>query len=72
MDTGAQVDVQLDCGGTMLLARITRLSRERLGIEPGMRVWAIVKSVGVDRTAGTAATRRDRTKPIEPDQMLIS
>ncbi len=61
IDAGAFVDVRLDCGGTMLLARITRLSRERLRIERGMRMWAVVKSVGVDRSSDNAR----RSEPAE-------
>ena len=49
-DTGPYVDVQLDCAGTVLLARITRMSRTRLAIGHGKKVWALVKSVSVERT----------------------
>lgn len=45
---GAQADVQLDCGGAKLVARITRASAARLGLEAGIPVFAIVKSVTVD------------------------
>jgi molybdate transport system ATP-binding protein len=41
-------DVQLACGPTRLVARITRASRIRLDLRPGMPVFAIVKSVTVD------------------------
>ncbi|HEX6957927.1 MAG TPA: molybdenum ABC transporter ATP-binding protein [Ferrovibrio sp.] len=47
--SGAMVDIRLDCGGDMLLARITRLSLERLGLAPGKRVYAMVKTVALDR-----------------------
>lgn len=43
----AQVLIRLDLGGTALLARITRYSRERLALQPGSRVWAQLKSVAV-------------------------
>jgi len=46
--TGAHVDVTLLCGPTQLVARITRSSAERLGIVPGVPVFAIVKAVTVD------------------------
>jgi molybdate transport system ATP-binding protein len=46
--TGAHVDVTLLCGPTQLVARITRSSAERLGIFPGVPVFAIVKAVTVD------------------------
>ncbi|BBK44465.1 molybdenum import ATP-binding protein ModC [Allostella vacuolata] len=45
---GAAVDVQLDCAGTALVARITRRSVEQLGLRPGRPVFAIVKSVAFD------------------------
>ena len=40
-----QVMVQLDVGGTPLLARITRRSSQRLGIAPGLPVYAQIKAV---------------------------
>jgi molybdate transport system ATP-binding protein len=45
---GPQVEVRLDCNGDALLARITRLSAERLGLEPGKTVYAMIKSVALD------------------------
>jgi len=47
------VDVRLDCGGEPVVARITRLSTERLKLAAGQPVFAIVKTVSVD-TAGAA------------------
>jgi molybdate transport system ATP-binding protein len=49
---GDQADVQLLCGATRLVARITGASRARLGLEPGVAAFAIVKSVTVEREAG--------------------
>ncbi len=46
---GASVDVQLDAGGTPLIARITRKSAATLGIAPGKPVFALIKAVAVDR-----------------------
>ncbi|MFB2550227.1 molybdenum ABC transporter ATP-binding protein [Ensifer soli] len=46
---GEEADVIVDCGGTMLTARITRLSRDLLALVPGLAVHAIVKSVALDR-----------------------
>ena len=46
---GASIDVQLDAGGTPLLARITRKSLAALAIEPGRQVHALIKAVAVDR-----------------------
>lgn len=39
--------VRLDADGTPLLARITRYSRDQLGLASGMQVWAQIKAVSV-------------------------
>ena len=47
--------VQLDMGGERLLARITRRSADTLGLVPGLRVHAVLKSVAVAQAdVGTA------------------
>jgi molybdate transport system ATP-binding protein len=46
---GPIVDIRLDCNGEALLARLTRYSVDRLGIAPGEHVFALVKSVALDR-----------------------
>jgi molybdate transport system ATP-binding protein len=46
---GPIVEVRLDCGGDTLLARVTRYSAERLAIAPGAQVFALIKSVALDR-----------------------
>lgn len=43
----AQVIVRLEAGGVPILSRITRKSAVQLGLEPGSRVWAQVKSVAL-------------------------
>jgi molybdate transport system ATP-binding protein len=43
----SQVIVDLDAGGAGLLARITKKSAVALGIRPGVKVYALVKSVAV-------------------------
>jgi molybdate transport system ATP-binding protein len=45
----AAVGVRLDCGGTILVAQITRLSAENLALAPGKPVHALIKSVSFDR-----------------------
>ena len=45
---GASVEVQLDCRGDVINARVTRYSAERLGLQPGMAVFALIKSVAID------------------------
>ena len=39
--------VQLDLGGQALLARVTRRSATALGLQPGLELFAVVKSVSV-------------------------
>ena len=43
-----EADVQLDCSGAKLVARITAASVKRLALQPGTAVFAIIKSVTVD------------------------
>lgn len=45
---GHHVLVSMDCHGQKLLARITRLSAERLGLKPQKPVYALFKAVSVD------------------------
>ena len=45
---GHHVLVTLDCHGQRLVARITLLSAERLGLRPGIQVFALFKAVAVD------------------------
>ncbi len=45
----AHAVVQLRCGGTKFLSRITQASLSRLAIAPGASIYAIVKSVTIDR-----------------------
>ena len=47
-ERAGQADVQLQCGATRLVARITGASAARLALMPGLAVYAIVKSVTVD------------------------
>ena len=49
-------DIELRCGGAKLLARITRASTARLGLAPGIHLFAIVKSVTVDPQATARET----------------
>ena len=46
-DNQAHVLIRLDADGTPLLARITRYSRDQLGLHPGQWLWAQIKSVAV-------------------------
>ena len=46
-DNSAHILVRLDAAGTPLLARITRFSRDLLGLHPGQQLWAQIKAVAV-------------------------
>ncbi|WP_201833467.1 molybdenum ABC transporter ATP-binding protein [Microvirga zambiensis] len=48
---GPSMDVQLDCGGDALVARVTRKSIAELGLKPGLHVHAIIKSIAFDPDA---------------------
>ena len=51
------VDVGLDCGGVRLTARLTRKSIHALQLASGRQVYAVIKSVALDRDAlGRAPT----------------
>ncbi len=45
---GPIVDIRLDCAGESLIARLTRRSVERLGLQPGRPVYAVIKSIAFD------------------------
>jgi molybdate transport system ATP-binding protein len=45
---GPYVDAAIDVGGATLRALITRESAARLGLEPGLKVWALIKTVAFD------------------------
>jgi molybdate transport system ATP-binding protein len=46
-DSPAQTLVKLDAGGTVLLARITRKSAAAMNIEPGLKLYAQIKSIAL-------------------------
>ncbi|HTZ38353.1 MAG TPA: molybdenum ABC transporter ATP-binding protein [Stellaceae bacterium] len=50
-DAGPIVQVRLDCAGEALVARLTRRSVETLGLAPGLPVYAVIKSIALDRQA---------------------
>jgi molybdate transport system ATP-binding protein len=51
-DAGAYADVQLACGDTRMISRITRMSAERLALRPGLEVFAIIKAVSINHRGG--------------------
>jgi molybdate transport system ATP-binding protein len=46
---GSVAEVRIDCNGEALIARLTRYSVERLDLSPGTPVFALIKSVALDR-----------------------
>ncbi|MGR8949195.1 MAG: molybdenum ABC transporter ATP-binding protein [Gammaproteobacteria bacterium] len=48
---GPYADMQLQCGDARLIARITRHSADRLELAEGASVYAVIKSVTIDRRA---------------------
>ncbi|MCT4654424.1 MAG: molybdenum ABC transporter ATP-binding protein [Cohaesibacter sp.] len=52
MDANQHVDIQLSCGAIKLMARITTKSWKRLKLGKGSKLFAIIKSVSLDRRLG--------------------
>jgi molybdate transport system ATP-binding protein len=48
-EQGPIVEVQLQIGQAMLLARITRKSLHELALREGQQVFALIKAVSLDR-----------------------
>ncbi len=48
-EEGPSMDVQLDLRGTPLIARITRKSARELDLRAGLEIYALIKSVSIDR-----------------------
>ena len=53
---GPIVQMRLDCAGDALIARLTRRSVETLGLVPGLKVYAVIKSIAFDQHAFAGAT----------------
>lgn len=51
--------LRLDCGGTLLLARVLREAVGRLGLAPGLSVHALIKSVAFHEARPMAAEARE-------------
>ncbi len=64
--TGSQeAFLQLAIGPTLLLARVTRDSVARLGLAPGMALWAVIKAVTFDHAGLRPAGDRPRHDAME-------
>jgi molybdate transport system ATP-binding protein len=57
--SGPVVDIQLDLNGARLLARVTRLTIDRLELKVGRPVFAIIKSVAIGRRSVGPAQATD-------------
>jgi molybdate transport system ATP-binding protein len=60
---GPIVEVRVDCNGEALIARLTRYSVERLSLAPGTPVFALIKSVALDRRSLGAPLQADAIEP---------
>ena len=47
-DAEGMVDIGIDCGGDIIHARITGLSGQRLDLQPGKPVFAVIKTVALE------------------------
>ena len=67
---GAGATARVDLGGAELLAGITRLSAERLGLAPGLPVYVMIKAVALDRGGPRqpARTPLSLNRYVEPDR----
>ncbi|MGA8400527.1 MAG: molybdenum ABC transporter ATP-binding protein [Stellaceae bacterium] len=52
---GPIVQMRLDCAGEALIARLTRRSVETMGLIPGLKVHAVIKSIAFDHHAFAGA-----------------
>jgi molybdate transport system ATP-binding protein len=50
------LNVLLDCGGEELVAQVTRRSVQTLGLQPGLGVYAVIKSVALGQSSGVMST----------------
>lgn len=57
--------VTLALGRMRLNALVTWESVDRLALEPGLRVWAMIKTAAIDNVAVNPASLPDRRPPVE-------
>jgi molybdate transport system ATP-binding protein len=46
---GPIAEVRLDADGAAIIARVTRLAVDELGLKPGMTAYALIKAIALDR-----------------------
>ena len=66
---GAMADVRIDLGAEMLVARVTRLTLDRLKLTPGRPVFAIIKTVAIDRRS--LGQVRPMSNTIDVDEITL-
>ena len=59
---GPFVDVGVNVDGTLIRALVTRASVDRLGLQPGMPIWALIRTVALD-SRSVGFMRRPRGRP---------
>lgn len=52
-DTEGMAEVQVDCGGDIIISRITAFSCQRLALEAGSKVFAIIKTAALESSHNT-------------------
>lgn len=69
-EEGPGATARVDLGGAELVAAVTRLSAERLGLAPGVPVYVMIKAVALDRKEparpGLRAVATDADPPAHP------
>jgi len=69
-DRGAVRDIRIELAGASLLARVTFRSLSELGLVPGREVFAIIKSVAIDRhSVGYSLGFEGKTEKIPNSQV---
>jgi molybdate transport system ATP-binding protein len=66
---GAVADVRVDLNGETLLARVTRLTLHRLNLVPGRPVFAVIKTVAIDRRS--LGLNRSMSSTIDGDEITL-
>jgi molybdate transport system ATP-binding protein len=66
---GPIADVRVDLNGETLLARVTRLTIDRLDLRPGRPVYAIIKTVAIDRRS--LGQVRPRSDAVDVDEITL-
>lgn len=66
---GPIADVRVELSGETLLARVTRLTVDRLDLRPGRPVYAIIKTVAIDRRS--LGQLRPRSRTVDVDDITL-